>query len=329
MSIVILTYNGASFMRDLLPSLLDQTYPSQHREIIVIDNNSNDDTVAFIQGHFPEIKCIALPENIGFAAGNNVGYQHAKYDYIIFLNQDTICHRDWLAGLITPLLDDQEIGACASNIIPVDPQKAAGVDREASVDTLFYCDLSPFGYGRYHEKIAPRQRTLLVSGCAFIIRRETIEQLGYLFDRTLWMYAEDTDLSLRLLRIGKKLCVVRDSVVFHLHGSITIGNSDSIKKAYGAIHNRVVVYLKNLRIVEFVLFFPLMVLGGGGKLLELSIPQSHKALLFVPFSLFSFASMMVAFTTHVIPLIKSKQRNNQYHHENKNMLTILLAQFYK
>ena len=152
-SIVILTYNGARFMRDLLPSLLDQTYPAHQREIIVIDNDSKDDTVSYIQRNFPEIKCIALPENIGFAAGNNVGYQHAKNDYIIFLNQDTICHRDWLAGLVTPLLEDQEIGACASNIIPVDPQKAAGVDRETRVDTLFYCDLSPFGYGRYHEEV--------------------------------------------------------------------------------------------------------------------------------------------------------------------------------
>jgi hypothetical protein len=72
-----------------------------------------------------------------------------------------------------------------------------------------------------------------------------------------------------------------------------------------------------------------MVLGGGGKLLELSIPHAHKALLFVPFSLFSFASMMIAFTTHVIPLLKSKQRHNQHHQENKNMLAILLTQFYK
>jgi len=329
-SIVILTYNGARFMRDLLPSLLDQTYPSHQREIIVIDNDSKDNTVSYIQSNFPEIECIALPENIGFAAGNNIGYQYAKYDYIIFLNQDTICHRTWLAGLVAPLLDDQEIGACASNIIPVDPQKAAGVDRETRVDTLFYCDLSPFGYGRYHEKVkAPCEQTLLVSGCAFIIRRETVEQLGYLFDPNLWMYAEDTDLSLRLLRRGKKLCVVRDSIVFHLHGSPTFSNPGSIKKAYGAIHNRVFVYLKNMRPVEFFFFFPLMILGGGGKLLELRMPHSHKALLFVPFSLFSFAAMMIAFTTHVIPLIKRKRREDQQHRKNRNMLAILLKQFYE
>ena len=317
-------------MGGLLPSLLDQTYPSHQREIIVIDNDSKDDTVSYIQSNFPEIECIALPENIGFAAGNNVGYQHAKYDYIIFLNQDTICHRDWLAGLVAPLLEDQEMGACASNIIPVDPQKTAGVDRETRVDTLFYCDLSPFGYGRYHEEVkTPRKRTLLVSGCAFIIRRETVEQLGYLFDRNLWMYAEDTDLSLRLLRRGKKLCVVRDSVVFHLHGSDFGHNNDSLKKAYGAIHNRVYVYLKNMHPVEFFFFFPLMILGGGGKLLELNMPHSHKALFFVPFSLFSFAAMMIAFTTHVIPLIKRKRKMGQHHQENKNMLTILLKQFYE
>jgi len=329
-SIVILTYNGARYIKGLLPSLLDQTYPSHQREIIVIDNDSKDDTVSYIQSNFPEIKCIPLPENIGFAAGNNVGYQHAKYDYIIFLNQDTICHRDWLAGLVTPLLENQEMGACASNIIPVDPQKVAGVDRETRVDRLFYCDLSPFGYGRYHQEVgAPRKRTLLVSGCAFIIRRETVEQLGYLFDRNLWMYAEDTDLSLRLLRRGKNLCVVRDSVVFHIHGSPTFSNPGSIKKAYGAIYNRVFVYMKNMRLVEFFFFFPLMVLGGGGKLLELRMPHSHKALLFIPFSLFSSAAMMIALTTLVIPLIRHKRQMVQHHQKNKNMLAILLKQFYE
>jgi GT2 family glycosyltransferase len=329
-SIVILTYNGARFMRGLLTSLLDQTYPSHHREIIVIDNDSKDDTVPFIQSNFPEIECIALPENIGYAAGNNVGYQHAKYDYIIFLNQDTICHRDWLSGLVAPLLEDQEIGACASNIIPVDPQKAADVDRESQGDTLFYCDLSPFGYGRYHEKAnVPYKQTLLVSGCAFIIRRETVDELGYLFDRNLWMYAEDTDLSLRLLQRGKKLCIVRDSIVFHLHGATTIHNPGNIKKAYGAIHNRVFVFLKNMRLVEFLLFFPLMVLGGGGKLLELNMPHSQKAMFFVPFSLFSFAAMMIAFATHFTRLLKRKRQTGQHHHENKNLLAILLKRFYE
>lgn len=317
-------------MRGLLPSLLDQTYPSHQREIIVIDNDSKDDTVSYIKRNFPEIKCIALPQNIGFAAGNNLGYQHAKCDYIVFLNQDTICHRNWLAGLVTSLLDDQEIGACASNIIPVDPQKALTVNRETHVGTLFYCDLSPFGYGRYHEKVrAPRKSTLLVSGCAFIIRRETVEELGYLFDQNLWMYAEDTDLSLRLLQLGKKLCVVRNSIVFHLHGSTTINNPDSIIKAYGAIHNRVFVFLKNMRLIEFFLFFPLMVLGGGGKLLELNMPRSHKALFFVPFSLFSLAAMMIAFATHLTPLINRKRRMDQQHQENRNMLAILLKQFYE
>jgi len=83
-----------------------------------------------------------------------------------------------------------------------------------------------------------------------------------------------------------------------------------------------------MRPVEFFFFFPLMLLGGGGKLLELSIPHSHKALLFIPFSLFSFAAMMIAFTTHIIPLIKRKRRIDRHHREHRNMLAILLKQFY-
>ena len=329
-SIIVLAYNGCRFMQSLLTSLLDQTYPSSRREIIVVDNDSKDGTLSYIKTNFPEIKCIALPENVGFAAGNNIGYRHAKYDYIIFLNQDTICHRNWLTGLVRPLLDDRRIGACASNIVPVDPQKAAGIDRKSRINTLFYCDLSPFGYGRYHEKEkVSHMPTLLVSGCSFIIRRETVERLGYLFDQDLWMYAEDTDLSLRLLQLGKKLCVVRDSVVFHLHGSSTIDNPRNIKKAYGAIHNRVFVYLKNMPLVEFFFFFPVMVLGGGGKILQLNMPHSHKALLIIPFSIFSWTAMLIALLINFFPVGRQKHRKNQHCRQNEKMIGILLKQMWR
>ena len=70
-SIVVLTYNGRKFMRDLMESLADQTYPRHLVEIIIVDNGSQDDTVAFIRKYFPEIICVALSENKGFSAGNN------------------------------------------------------------------------------------------------------------------------------------------------------------------------------------------------------------------------------------------------------------------
>lgn len=324
-SVIILTFNGQKYLDDLLPSLLDQTYPHLKREIIVVDNGSEDETVSHIRTHYPDIKCVALPSNIGFAAGNNAGVGYAGNEFIVFLNQDTICHRNWLYGLVTPLLDDHDIGACASNIIPVAPGSASQIDRHARHETLVYCDLSPFGYGRYHEDTnIALKRTLLVSGCSFIIHRDTIAELGYLFDQRIWMYAEDTDLSLRILRIGKKLYAARDSVVYHLHDNDSSLSNRSVRKAYGAIQNRVYVYLKNMPPLEFGFYFPLMVLGGGWKLFELQMSTFRKALFFIPFSLFTFSAMLMALLTHIARMGIRQQERRRVHHIRRGLLSLLL-----
>jgi GT2 family glycosyltransferase len=287
-------------MTGLILSLLDQTYPANRMEIIVVDNGSRDDTAAYVNANFPDIKCFVLKKNVGFAAGNNIGYTHTKHNFIVFLNQDTICHKGWLKNLVSLMMADNEMAACASNIIPVAPSDAAHINREAPVDTLFFCDLSVFGYGRYRQKKGYTYlSTLLVSGCAFIIRREIVEKLGYLFDSNLWMYAEDTDLSLRILNLGKKIGVVRDSIVFHLHGSDFNIHGAGLQKAARAIMNRVYVFLKNMNRIDFILFMPLMVFGGGGKIFQLNLPLVKKVLFFFPFSLFSAGVMVVALLTHL------------------------------
>ena len=72
-------------------------------EIIVVDNRSNDDTVQLIKEKFPEIKIIESPENKGYGAGNNLGVKHAKGEYVVVLNPDTIVEKDWLKELVEPL----------------------------------------------------------------------------------------------------------------------------------------------------------------------------------------------------------------------------------
>jgi GT2 family glycosyltransferase len=326
-SIVILTYNGSKFINGLMSSLLDQDYPLYRIEFIVVDNGSQDNTVALIQRNFPEVKCIALPRNIGFAAGNNVGYHNASNAYLVFLNQDTICHRHWLRGLVRPMLDDSQLAACVSNIVHADPTNAAQLNRSEPFDTLYFCDLSPFGYGRYHAiRETPCTQILLVSGCSFIIRREIVEAMGCLFDQRFWMYAEDTDLSLRILKLGKKICAVRDSVVFHIHGSDFMLSGLGVKKAFGAIHNRVLVYLKNMPWTEFLLYFPLLILGGSTKLLELRMPPSHKALFFIPFSVFSATAMVIAFVSNLLPAVQEKRRTPERTSRPPSVLVPLLKQ---
>jgi GT2 family glycosyltransferase len=294
-SIIILAYNGAGYILPLLKSLSEQTYPLNLVEVVVIDNASTDNTLQLIQGNYKSVRIVPLEENIGFAAGNNQGFLHARHDLLVFLNQDTICHPDFLKALVFKMLEDKSLAACNPNIIPAKPSHPAVTERKLQIHSLHLCDLSPYGYG-CNRIIYERHffYTKLLSGCAFIIRRAVVKNLGYLYDDQLWMYAEDTDLSLRIHRSGLKIGAVRDAIIYHLHN-----RNEAIKKgrlvlAAKAIMNRVYIFFKNMETAEFFLFFPFMVLGGNFKIFEFSMPKIKKIAYFIPFSLFSMACMLSA-----------------------------------
>lgn len=306
-SVIILTYNGERYIEALLESLSDQSFPKEQLEIIVVDNASTDNTLSIIQTKYPHIQKVALKKNVGFACGNNLGLQYAQHDFLVFLNQDTLCHRDWLRGLTAAMHDSGDIAVCTSNIIPPDADEFHAMDRQAELNSLYYCDLSPFGYGRFRkEKKAKCVFTTILSGCSFAIRRETVDELGYLFDEQFWMYAEDTDLSLRIHNLGRRICAVRDSAVFHLHNSSVKIKGDRLNLAARAIMNRVYAFFKNMGVMEFFFFFPILFFGGIFKIFELPMTASRKALLFIPFGLFSMACMLLALVN--LPKFATKQR---------------------
>ena len=294
-SIIILTYNGAGYILPLLKSLSEQTYPLNLVEIIVTDNASTDNTLELIQENYKTVKIISLKKNLGFAAGNNQGYLHARHDLLVFLNQDTICHPDFLKALVCKMLEDKSLAACNPNIITATQSSAIASEWKLPINSLHLCDLSPYGYGR--SRTIPGKQffyTKLLSGCAFIIRRAIIKNLGYLYDDQLWMYAEDTDLSLRIHRLGLKIGAVKNAVIYHFHSRSVALKRNTFSLAARAIMNRVYIFFKNMEIPEFFLFFPLLLLGGNFKIFEFSMPTIKKIVYFIPFSLFSMVCMLSA-----------------------------------
>lgn len=294
-SIIVLTYNGSGYILSLLKSLSEQTYPLNLVEIVVIDNASTDSTLKLIQDNYDAVKIILLKKNIGFAAGNNQGYLNARHDLLVFLNQDTICHPDFLKVLVRKMLEDKSLAACNPNIIPTTPSSSIVADRRLPIHSLHLCDLSPYGYG--HNRIILDKNffyTKLLSGCAFIIRRAIVKNLGYLYDEQLWMYAEDTDLSLRIHRSGFKIGAVKDAVIYHLHDRNEALKIKSLSLAAKAIMNRVYIFFKNMGTLEFLLFYPLLLIGGNFKIFEFSMPTIKKIIFFIPFSLFSMVCMLCA-----------------------------------
>jgi len=104
-SIIIVNYNGRYLLHDCLSSLEKTNFPKNKLEIIVVDNNSQDDSVTYIKRYFPQIKLVEVQENLGFTGGNNLGLKHAQGKYIALLNSDTRVTPNWLIQMLRSALD--------------------------------------------------------------------------------------------------------------------------------------------------------------------------------------------------------------------------------
>lgn len=112
-SILIVNFNGRHLLDDCLKSVFKINYPTQKYEVIVVDNDSQDDSVHFVRNNFPQVKLVQSEQNLGFAGGNNLGYQHAQGEYIALLNNDTRVDPRWLKEMVNTLADPQAGIACS------------------------------------------------------------------------------------------------------------------------------------------------------------------------------------------------------------------------
>lgn len=110
-SIIIVNYNGKRFLKSCLDSLRQLHFPKSQFEIIVVDNNSWDDSVAYLKREYPEVHIIESEHNVGFAGGNNLGVKHAHGRYVVLLNNDTTVDPDWLSALVHRAESSRSIGA--------------------------------------------------------------------------------------------------------------------------------------------------------------------------------------------------------------------------
>jgi len=114
-SVLIVNYNGRKHLKGCLSSLRGQAY--NNYEAILVDTGSTDGSAHFVAEHFPWVKVIKLPKNMGFAGGNNVGFTQAKGDYIALLNNDTEVEKGWLSSLVGVANSNETIGAVGSKIL--------------------------------------------------------------------------------------------------------------------------------------------------------------------------------------------------------------------
>ena len=204
-SIIIVNYNGKKLLETCLESLFNIKYDDF--EIILVDNNSTDDSVDFITTNYPSIILIKLDSNKGFAEPNNIGAKIAKGKYLLFLNNDTIVTPDFISEMVNTVENDKKIAICQSLLLKSDYTIDSSGDF---IDELGVCYNSKSFVNGIREISSAR-------GASMLIQKKIFDELSG-FDETFFATFEDVDLGWRSWILGYKTVLVPTSVVYHVGG---------------------------------------------------------------------------------------------------------------
>jgi GT2 family glycosyltransferase len=207
LSVIVVAHNSLEDLRDTLPPLMRELAPAD--EVIIVDNGSADGLGDALRSLFPAARLILARENLGFAAGANLGADAARGDLVVLLNPDATVQVGW-ADAIRELWGDR--WAAWMGLVTMD----GGAAINTSGGVLHFTGLGWAGQAGAPASAAPAAVTEVgfLSGACLAIPRTTWAAAGG-FPPEFFMYCEDVDLSLRLRLSGGRIAVAPRAVVVH------------------------------------------------------------------------------------------------------------------
>ncbi len=257
--VVILNWNGEGVIRECLDSLERVEYDPL--QIVVVDNNSTDDSAGMVRDNYPGVKLIENDRNLLFAGGNNVGIRYAMEegaDYILLLNNDTEVDAGFAGNLMDAIRNNNRIGIAGPKILYHHEPSRIWYGGGGFYPLLWiprHIDI------RKDENEAGNEGgdTGYVSGCCMLIRKEVIDDIG-LLDASYHIYCEDVDYCLRGWRAGWRCIYEPSARVYHKVSSSSGGGMTPYK-----LENRLVSTARLFRRFRPVLWrltvLPLHALG--------------------------------------------------------------------
>lgn len=203
LSILIVNYNGLKYLKNCIESIEAKTSKISY-EIVIIDNNSQDNSCSFIESEYPKVRLIKSKINYGFGKGNNEAFKVAKGDYILLLNNDTILLDD-LSPIVDFLISDKTVGVVGITMLDSNKRNlpAAGLfpnkKNMFQLKKLFYND-------QYFSKKSFTDNSYdvdWVSGSFMMLSRGVYEKING-FDEDYFLYVEDVDFCKKIKDIGLK-----------------------------------------------------------------------------------------------------------------------------
>ena len=248
LSVIILSYNVRYFLEQCVLSVR-KALENIDGEIIVIDNNSTDDSCAMMKELFPNVKLIENKDNLGFPKGNNIGVSQAKGEYICILNPDTVVAEDTFEKILNFVtlsaveVPNSEIGILGCKLI--DGTGSFLPESKRGVPTPWVAFTKIFGlykisnlFGKYYAQHLTEnqsgQADILV-GAFMVMKRELYNDIGG-FDENCFMYSDDIDLSYMALKKGKANYYFHETTIIHYKGESTIRDEKYMKRFQEAMN---------------------------------------------------------------------------------------------
>ena len=263
LSIIIVNYNVKEFLQNLLHSI-EKASSNISKEIIIIDNASDDGSKELIRDKFPSVIFITNNVNVGFGRAINQGLAISKGKYILISNPDCIVSEDTLDKMISFFENNLECGLAGCKILNSDGSLQLACRRSFPGPWTSFTKVTGLSnlfpkskiFARYNLTYLNENQTYevdAVSGSFMMIRKDVYEKVGG-FDERFFMYGEDLDLCYRVQQAGYKVFYIHNTQVSHYKGESTKrSNLDETKLFYDAMHLFVKKHLSSFPIVEIIL----------------------------------------------------------------------------
>lgn len=238
LSVIILNYNVRYFLEQCILSV-ERSLNGIDSEIIVVDNNSEDDSCAMMREKFPHIKLLANDENLGFSKANNQAVAIASGEYVCILNPDTAVSEDTFAKALNYAQQQSNLGAMGiylmdgtGNFLPESKRNLP--TRKRSLLKLIGRTKIKNGYYANHLSERDNGEVDTLVGAFMLLKRVVYEEVGG-FDEDYFMYGEDIDLSYKLKKAGYQNHYMGSISMLHYKGESTKMDKAYLNRFYGAM----------------------------------------------------------------------------------------------
>lgn len=269
-TVVLPIYNGEAFLDQCLPPLFEMDYPNYN--IIVVDDCSSDDTVAYLRQSYPQVRVIELQERSGHSKACNIGIAAADAHYVYLIENHTIVKKDTLSELMNVMLADEQAAICYSKQLNVysDEQIVVEGKRFAHFVVNQQCERVPLQEAQEENNECPVD--VSSSGTfSYLLDKTKFDAIG-LFDEDYFIHIADYELTLRAKAAGYKCYYVPSSVSYHKSFVKTAGNYNYRGgRAYPAFRTYVIARNRWLTILSHYSLSTLLVLTPALLIYELFV----------------------------------------------------------